>query len=341
MLKALNAQMLSSGSAFLLHMHVQLLKIGQLAHAERRRTPQTACMSHRPYRDDADFVALLDFLSAVNLSNPQAGYLHPGDLTWWIRRNSVFKPQEGIELFHNGSGGLLGFVFNNPPEWATIQAAPHAPAAVLDEMLAFAEARAAANTEKPLTVAADAGDEALTRALERALERARLTRTGERMCCFVYRPAAQGLFQATLPDGFSFLSVADDPDLKAKRVELHRAVWQNSKVTPEAYEYLRAAPSYRADLDTVLVTPDGQWAAYALGWYDPLTRDGIQEPVGTHPGFRRRGLGRLVVQEVTRRLMTLGAERVSIYTFESLPAATALYRSAGYSLTGYVDDWQR
>lgn len=294
-------------------------------------------MSHHPYRDDADFLALLDFLSLVNVSNPQAGYLHPGDLTWWIRQNTGFKPQDGIELFHDDSGGLLGFVFNDPPEWATIQAAPHVPAAVLDEMLAFAQARAAANTEAPLTVAADAGDEALTRALEQA----RFTRTGERMCCFVYRPAAQGIPESTLLDGFSFLSITDDPDLKAKRVELHRAVWHPSKVTLEAYEHLRAAPSYRADLDTVLVTPDGEWAAYALGWYDPRTGGGIQEPVGTHPQFRQRGLGRLVVQEVTRRLITLGAEKVSISTFDRHPAATALYRSVGYTLTGYVDDWRR
>lgn len=294
-------------------------------------------MSHRPYRNDADFLALLNFLSVVNVSNPQAGHLHPGDLTWWMRQNSAFKPHEGIELFYDDVGELLGFVFNNPPEWATLQAAPHTPAVVVDEMLAFAEAKAAAGTGKPLTVAADAGDEALTRALERAS----FKRNGERMCCFVYPLDVLGIPKPALPDGFSFLSISDDPDLKAKRVELHRAVWHPSKVTLEAYEHLRAAPSYRADLDIALVAPDGRWAAYALGWYDPLTHNGIQEPVGTHPDFRQRGLGRLVVQEVTRRLITLGAEKVSIYTFQRLPAATALYKSVGYTLTGYVDDWQR
>ncbi|PYE47702.1 GNAT family N-acetyltransferase [Deinococcus yavapaiensis] len=294
-------------------------------------------MSHRPYRDDADFRVLLDFLSRVNVANSQAGYLHPGDLTWWIRQNTVFDPQEGIELFHDDAGKLLGFVFNKPPEWATLQAAPHTPSAVLDEMLAFAQAKAAANTQKSLTVAADAGDEALTRALERA----DFSRTGERMCCFVYRPVVQGVPTPTLPNGFSFSSVTDDPDLKAKRVALHRAVWHPSKVTLEAYEHLRAAPSYRADLDMVLVAPDGALAAYALGWYDPQTRNGIQEPVGTHPDFRKRGLGQLVVQEVTRRLIVLGAEKISIYTFERLAAAMALYKSVGYTLSGYVEDWQR
>ena len=124
--------------------------------------------------------------------------------------------------------------------------------------------------------------------------------------------------------------MTDDPELKAKR-----------KVTLAAYEHLRAASSYRADLDTVLVPPDGEGVASALGWYDPLTKGGSQEPVPTHPEFRQRGLGRLVVQEVTRRSTTLGAEQVSIYTLERLPAATALYRSVGYPLTGPVDDWQR
>lgn len=291
-------------------------------------------MPHRPYHDEHDFLALLKLLSAAHVANPRAGYLHPGDLTWWIRQNNIFRPQEGIELFYGGDGELLGFVFSNPPEEATIQAAPHAPDAALDEMLAFARAKAA---DRPLTVAADAGDEALTRALQRGGMARQEDGQG---VTFRYVPAVQGVPQTQLPEGFSFASVTADSALKAKRVELHRTVWHPSRVTLDAYEHLRQAPSYRAALDTVIVAPDGELAAYALGWYDPHSRRGIQEPVGTHPNWRGRGLGRQVVREVTSRLAALGAEEVTIFTFRRKEPAVKLYLSAGYQELSQVYNWR-
>lgn len=287
--------------------------------------------THRPYRDEADFLALLDFLSAANKTAPEAGYLQPADLTWWMRQNNIFKPQESIELFED-AGKLCGFVFSNPPQWAAIQAAPHSPAALLDDMLAFAEARAG---EKPLTVATFEGDAPLVAALER-----QDYGQGARMLNFEFHPHEQTLPDAgPLPDGFSFTSISDDPHLKSERVKIHQAVWHPSKVTLDAYEHLRTAPTYRPELDIALVAPDGRFAAYALGWYDPNTRIGIQEPVGTHPDFRGQGLGRLTVQEVTRRLIAAGANRITICTFEKNVAGVQLYLSSGYKHRGYIYDY--
>ena len=104
---------------------------------------------------------------------------------------------------------------------------------------------------------------------------------------------------------------------------------------------LQAAPLYRPDLDVMVVAPSGELASYALGWSDPGSRTGLMEPVGTHKDFRRQGLGNRLIREITRRLVTLGAQTVTIGTYEKNQAAVGLYQSAGYTLSGHWTDFTR
>ncbi|CAM3630065.1 GNAT family N-acetyltransferase [Deinococcus frigens] len=291
--------------------------------------------THRPYHGEADFLALLALLSACNAADPSAGYIQPGDLSWWIRQNEVFKPQDSIEIFEDSAGQMLGFVFSDPPTWAVVQALPGVPGSLLDDMLGHARGRAG-NAE--LTVWAFEGDGALIAALKRHS----FTRTDRRTVQFEYCPADQGIPDAPrLPAGFSLTAIPDDHQLKTRRVELHQAVWHPSQVTAAAYDHLRASPAYDSELDVALVGPGGQLVAYALGWFDPRTRIGVMEPVGTHPGHRGQGLGRLTVREVNRRLAECGAERIIIRTPESNAGAVRLYASANFRITGYVCDYSR
>jgi ribosomal protein S18 acetylase RimI-like enzyme len=102
-----------------------------------------------------------------------------------------------------------------------------------------------------------------------------------------------------LPPGFSLRSMADADDVEARRAVLglsfghaDPAEW----VTPETYRELQRAP-------------DGTFAACCIAWYDPVNRVGTFEPVGTHPAFRRLGLGRAVIAEGINRLAALGATK--------------------------------
>lgn len=213
---------------------------------------------------------------------------------------------------------------------------PGTPAALLAEMLACAEQRAGEDVAS-LIVWAFEGDTALTVALDDKGYR----RSDGKTIQFEYRPAEQGVPDiSALPRGFSFIHIPDDLHLKTERVNLHRAVWHPSQVTPDAYEALRGSSVYDSGLDVVLVAPEGQFAAYALGWFDPRTLTGIMEPVGTHPSYRGQGLGKLVVREVTRRLAQRGAERVVIRTPESNRGAVRLYASSGFKVTGHLYDYQ-
>ncbi|MDY0890724.1 GNAT family N-acetyltransferase [Frigoribacterium sp. CFBP9030] len=91
------------------------------------------------------------------------------------------------------------------------------------------------------------------------------------------------------------------------------------------------------------VTPDGD-DALACGGVRRLEpgADGRVRYEVKHlfvrPVARGRGLGRLVLAELERRAIDLGAEQLVLDTNDSLEAAGGLYRAAGYSLIEPYND---
>ncbi|HEU0130918.1 MAG TPA: GNAT family N-acetyltransferase [Mycobacteriales bacterium] len=129
------------------------------------------------------------------------------------------------------------------------------------------------------------------------------------------------------------VSGATDPDA---RVALHRAAWEPSRFTRETYDGVVTTPPYRPDLDVVVTAPDGEWAAYALGWLDEASASGELEPVGTAPAFRRRGYGAAACVATLHRMRDLGARTAVVYAVSD-PAnqgPRALYESIGFRVRG-------
>ena len=95
---------------------------------------------------------------------------------------------------------------------------------------------------------------------------------------------------------------------------------------------MRETPAYRADLDCVVIAPDGSVAAYTLAWLDALNGVGELEPVGTHVDHQRRGLGRAVNVYALHRLREEGATSalVACRGDEAYPAPCKLYESVGF-----------
>ena len=81
-------------------------------------------------------------------------------------------------------------------------------------------------------------------------------------------------------------------------MEIHREVWHPSWVTFDAYRWLRAAPGYDPRLD--LVAPDGTFGSYCVCWFDPGSRTGLFEPLGTRSASRGKGFGKAVMHEGQR-----------------------------------------
>jgi ribosomal protein S18 acetylase RimI-like enzyme len=128
-----------------------------------------------------------------------------------------------------------------------------------------------------------------------------------------------------------------------ERVEVHRAVWDPSRVTEESFRNVMASWPYRADLDCVAEAEDGGFASYVLCWYDEASRAGEFEPVGTRPDHRRRGLAAATCTFALRRLQDEGARVAVVYAGgrdEDAPAR-ALYESIGFRLHAREVEWKR
>lgn len=139
------------------------------------------------------------------------------------------------------------------------------------------------------------------------------------------RRSLDGLPAATpLPDGYSW-----QPPDAAARAAIHSVAF--GVTMPEAvYRGIQRAPSYRPELDQLIVAPDGTPAASALAWVDGDAA--VLEPVGTSPEHRRRGLAGAASLAALRAARDLGARdaRVCARGDDGYPAARAAYEALGF-----------
>ena len=101
-------------------------------------------------------------------------------------------------------------------------------------------------------------------------------------------------------------------------------------MTLELAKKYASAKFYHPERDIVVVSPDGKFAAFANGRMDPISKLAELEPVGVHPDYRQKGLGKAIVYEGIRRLQQHGAEAIVILGAASSDAATNLYDSIGF-----------
>ncbi len=135
-----------------------------------------------------------------------------------------------------------------------------------------------------------------------------------------------------LPPGFAIRDVgASDV---AARAEVHRRSWSEfaSSMTPAAYGRVMSAWPYRGDLDLVVVSPDGEFVASALGWLDGVNSVGLVEPVGCVPEYRRRGLSAAVNLALLQAFRDAGATTAVVCPRgdDAYPVPGRLYRSIGF-----------
>lgn len=133
-----------------------------------------------------------------------------------------------------------------------------------------------------------------------------------------------------LPAGFRFRN-ADEAGPEAA-VRAHVAAWAPSTYTAESYEGVRRTPAYRGDLHVLVEAPDGTMAASTIMWLDQANKTAEFEPVGTHPAYRRRGLGRAMLLHGMRLARDAGAEHMTVACLGAPghPSARGLYYSVGF-----------
>jgi GNAT superfamily N-acetyltransferase len=133
-----------------------------------------------------------------------------------------------------------------------------------------------------------------------------------------------------LPDGFRFRT-ADEAGPEAA-VRAHVDAWAPSTYTAEAYQGVRQTAAYRGDLHVLVEAPDGTMASSTIMWLDEANRTAQFEPVGTHPGYRRRGLARAMLLHGMQLARAAGATHMTVACLGAPghPEARGLYYSVGF-----------
>ncbi len=137
--------------------------------------------------------------------------------------------------------------------------------------------------------------------------------------------------EPSVPNGHRLATMDEYADFEA-RSAAHRSAFAPSRFTDEVYETVRREAPWRAELDCVVVAPDGSVAAYALGWLDERNRVGELEPVGVRKEDQRRGLGRAVCLYALQQLKAAGADVALVGSRgdDAYPAPRLLYESIGF-----------
>lgn len=148
-------------------------------------------------------------------------------------------------------------------------------------------------------------------------------------------------FSYELKPDFNLMSFSDYGNYES-RVKLVQNAFNNPNFSEARLHSLQSSPNYQAELDLVIVNPQGESVAYCMGWVEENdAKSGFIEPMGVHSDYRRNGFGAALAKECFRRLYDMGVERawiasnaepdISNFLYDSLNPSS-IKRSYRYSL---------
>lgn len=299
----------------------------------------------RVYQGVEDLHRMMAMQSLIKQRNPTTG-LHPGDLNWWMFYiHALRNPADIWRFWETPAGQLIGWaIFVVDEAEADVRIHPdYQDQPIADEIYAWSERFF---TEQVLAYEpkeeGDEPHEEITFYVD-ADELRRiswLTRNGFEgaadLICFTQDLRGVTLPEPVIPEGYYFLPQMT-PEYAETRATAHFSAFSpRSKMTPERYLHFMTAPLYDPRFDTVLMTPEGECAAYAMGWMDAASKVSVFEPVGTRQEFQRRGLGRATQLEALRRLQAAGVEIATVNTGADDADNIAFYQSAGFKIANLV-----
>jgi predicted N-acetyltransferase YhbS len=143
---------------------------------------------------------------------------------------------------------------------------------------------------------------------------------------------------AELPGGWGLRPVAGEEEANARRAASHAAFGSTMPPAIHLQRYLgfMRSPAYVPDHDLIAVSPEGTVAAFMMWWADDSGVAQI-EPLGTHPHFQRRGIGRALVYHGLSEMKAAGMHTARVVT----DTAGAFYRQVGFEPAGRLRWWQQ
>ena len=283
---------------------------------------------------------MLSILIEGRKANSGAYYVHAGDLSWWLFYHDLEEPLwEKIVLWEDDDGGTPGWVLFTPDEG-------YFDLFVQPLLLGTSQARQMHDwAEEEITKKVKARGGKTIRAMwifetdtarrglleERGFSLAGSESHLGRMICFT-RSLAEPIARSMLPDGFVVRSTAGEREVEARAAAQYGAFqsqWQWDRYVTRFRRFMQS-PVYSPARDVAAVDSDGRFAAFCIFWLDPVNKVGLFEPVGTHPDFQKKGLGRAVMLEGLLRMKADGMETVNVCAEADNEVAVKLYESIGF-----------
>lgn len=304
-------------------------------------------LSPRPYRTTADLQKMCALLQAGSAAGNGTYYVHRGDVSWWL----YYPP-----LTHSHWPDL--YLWDDPEDEARLLAWALVPSSgetfdvyVQPELRGSEQAMACYTwgTRKAAENAARAGRSHTgvmwiaqgDTLLDGWLRSQGYQRVHEDV--YLLRPLAGPLPAAPLAPGYCLRGSHGPAEVEA-RARAQYGAFESSAPFERYVERWRdfmGSPVYDPELDVVAAAPGGRIGAFCIAWPDNDNRIGLFEPVGTHPDFQRRGLGKAVLAESLRRLQERGMEQASVCTNADNEAALRLYEAVGFRLVDHLGTYQR
>ena len=253
--------------------------------------------------------------------------LHPGDLGWAWRFGSAVLATS-LRVWKVGDAAVaIGF-----KDETTLIRMAIAPSADQDESVAEALVR---DLEDPTRGVLDADKvtvEARFGTAFRSLLHAHGWVDGE-----PWSPLVRDLRDPVEDPGLRVETVG--PEHCGDRVAVHRAAFENSTFTAEAWHRMSRTAAYRQA--RCLVGYDGQDDAVAAVtvWSAGPGRPGLLEPMGVHRDHRRLGYGTAITVAAAAALRSMGASSALVATPSSNERGVATYAAAGFRRLSEVTDF--
>jgi len=92
----------------------------------------------------------------------------------------------------------------------------------------------------------------------------------------------------------------------------HVDAWAPPTYTAEGCEGVRRTATYRSDVHVLVEAPDRTMAASTIMWLDEANKTAEFEPAGTHPGYRRLGLGTAMLLHRMHPARDAGATHMTV-----------------------------
>jgi mycothiol synthase len=291
----------------------------------------------RPFHDETDLEKMRDLLQAGRRAKNGTYYIHIGDLNWWLFYPAwEYDPWQHVYLWDDSADPvhLLGWALFSP-RWGSydVYVQPELRGtAQAESMYSWAEGKLAglrrADGKKDLYVMwVSQADQVLDEYFKR-----RGYHLTQDDVVYMSRALTAPLPACTIPAGYKVRSTAGEADALA-RARAQYGAFESTRpfdIYADRFRCFMLSPVYDPELDVVAVAPDGQIGAFCIVWPDPLNKVGLFEPVGTHPDFKRRGLGKAVMSEALHRLQERGMVEACVCTNANNTPAVKLYESVGF-----------